>query len=204
MRTRFQALLLLLPAAACTADAPPPGPSAVRSAGDVTDAVLEAARPDGNWLTYGGNYAEDRFSTLEEITRDNVGELGLAWTYDIELRGGVEATPPVVGGVMYISSPWSVVHAIDTRTGERLWRHDPGVPRIRGRLACCGVVNRGVALYEGKLIVGTIDGRLLAPDAETGEVVWEALTVDPNEAYSVTGAVRVAHGLAIIGNGVAG
>ncbi|MYH10444.1 MAG: PQQ-binding-like beta-propeller repeat protein, partial [Gemmatimonadales bacterium] len=201
MRTRFHALLLLAPVAACTADAPPPEPSAVRSASDVTDAVLEAARPDGNWLTYGGNYAEDRFSTLDEVTRDNVNELGLAWTYDIELRGGVEATPLVVGGVMYISSPWSVVHAIDTRTGERLWRHDPGVPRIRGRLACCDVVNRGVALYEGKVIVGTIDGRLVALDAETGDVVWETLTIDPNEAYTITGAVRVVQGLAIIGNG---
>ena len=88
MRTRLHALLLLAPVAACTADAPPPEPSAVRSASDVTDAVLEAARPDGNWLTYGGNYAEDRFSTLNEITRDNVDGLGLAWTYDIELRGG--------------------------------------------------------------------------------------------------------------------
>lgn len=201
MRTRLHALLLLLPAAACTADAPPPEPSSVQSASDVTDAVLVAARPDGNWLTYGGNYAEDRFSTLEEITRDNVDELGLAWTYDIELRGGVEATPLVVGGIMYISSPWSVVHAIDTRTGERLWRHDPGVPRIRGRLACCGVVNRGVALYEGKVIVGTIDGRLIALDAESGDVVWETLTIDPNEAYTITGAVRVVQGLAIIGNG---
>ena len=201
MRTRLHALLLLLPAAACTADTPPPEPSSVQSASDVTDAVLVAARPDGNWLTYGGNYAEDRFSTLEEITRDNVDELGLAWTYDIELRGGVEATPLVVGGIMYISSPWSVVHAIDTRTGERLWRHDPGVPRIRGRLACCGVVNRGVALYEGKVIVGTIDGRLIALDAESGDVVWETLTIDPNEAYTITGAVRVVQGLAIIGNG---
>ena len=88
MRTRLHALLLLVPAAACTADAPPPEPASIQSAGDVTDAVLETARPDGNWLTYGGNYAEDRFSTLDQITRDNVDELGLAWTYDIELRGG--------------------------------------------------------------------------------------------------------------------
>ena len=167
MRTRLHALLLLVPAAACTSDMAP-APDRVESARDVTDAVLEAAGPDANWLTYGGNYAEDRFSTLDDVTRDNVDQLGLAWTYDIELRGGVEATPLVVGGVMYISSPWSVVHAIDTRTGERLWRHDPGVPRIRGRLACCDVVNRGVALYEGKVIVGTIDGRLIALDAETG------------------------------------
>ncbi len=191
---------LLVLASACSDSSVANAPG-VRSADDITDAVLESARPDGDWLTYGGSYAEDRYSALEQVTRDNVGELGLVWSYDIELRGGVEATPLVAAGVMYVTGPWSVVHAIDARTGERIWRYDPGVPRMRGRLACCDVVNRGVALYEGKVFVGTIAGRLVALDAESGEVVWETLTVDQDKAYTITGAPRVVQGLVVIGNG---
>ncbi len=193
-------LLVLAALTACSSDTPAPAAS-IESADDVTDAVLESATPDGNWLTYGGNYAEDRFSTLEQINQENVSQLGLVWSYDIDLRGGVETTPLVVGGKMFFTGPWSVVHAVDARTGERLWRYDPGVPRIRGRLACCDVVNRGVAMYEGKIFVGTIDGRLIALDAESGDVVWDALTVNQDEAYTITGAPRVVQGLVVIGNG---
>lgn len=197
-RTLLSAFFVVI--SACTGERPVEG-NRVGSASDVDDAALEAATPDGDWLMYGGNYAEDRYSTLEQITPENVGQLGLVWTYDFDLRGGVEATPLVAGGVMYISAPWSVVHAIDVRTGERLWRHDPGVPRIRGRLACCDVVNRGLAMYEGKIFVGTIDGRLVALDAESGTPVWETITVDQGEAYTITGAPRVVQGLVVIGNG---
>ncbi|MCG8469624.1 MAG: PQQ-dependent dehydrogenase, methanol/ethanol family [Gemmatimonadetes bacterium] len=200
MRRGSAALPVLMLVAACGNEAET-NPARLASPSDVTDEVLEAAAPNGDWLMYGGNYAEDRFSTLDQITKENVDQLGLVWSYDFDLRGGVETTPLVVGGVMYASGPWSVVHAIDARTGERLWRYDPGVPRIRGRLACCDVVNRGVAMYEGKIIVGTLDGRLVALDAATGEVVWDALTIDPNEAYTITGAPRVVQGLVIIGNG---
>ncbi len=188
-------------ALACGPDQPGSPATGALTAADVTDAVLATAEAGADWLTYGGNYSEDRYSILTEITRDNVHELGLAWTYDIDLRGGVETTPLVVGGVMYLTGPWSTVHAIDTRTGERLWRHDPGVPRIRGRLACCDVVNRGAALYEGKVIVGTIDGRLVALDAEDGSVVWETLTINPDQAYTITGAPRIVQGMVVIGNG---
>jgi len=200
MRPRPTLPALLLAMCACAGDGPAQRVP-IESVQDVDDAALEAATPDGDWLMYGGNYAEDRYSTLEQVTRENVNQLGLMWTYDFDLRGGVEATPLVAGGVMYISAPWSVVHAIDARTGERLWRHDPGVPRIRGRLACCDVVNRGLAMYEGKVFVGTIDGRLVALEAETGTPVWETVTVDQGEAYTITGAPRVVQGLVVIGNG---
>ncbi len=196
MRLRPAAAAIVLTTVGCG------GPSGDPSGpGTVTDEVLARAVPDGDWLTYGGSYAEDRFSPLDQITLDNVAELGLVWSYDFELRGGVETTPLVLDGVIYATGPWSVVHAIDARTGQRLWRHDPGVPRQRGRLACCDVVNRGAALYEGKVFVGTIDGRLVALDAETGRVEWETLTVDPDLAYTITGAPRVVEGLVVIGNG---
>ncbi|MDH3733809.1 MAG: PQQ-dependent dehydrogenase, methanol/ethanol family [Gemmatimonadota bacterium] len=180
---------------ACAPGPPATGPDAV------SDEALEEAGPENNWLTYGGNYYEDRYSLLGQITPDNVGELGLVWSYPLELRGGVETTPLVVDGVMYVTGPWSVVHAIDALTGERLWRHDPGVPRLRGRLACCDVVNRGAAVYEGKVFVGTIDGRLVALDAHTGEPIWDVVTVDQGEAYTITGAPRVVAGNVVIGNG---
>jgi quinohemoprotein ethanol dehydrogenase len=200
MRFHYLVAVFLIAISACEMQSTPEDVR-LEGASAVDDAVLESATPDGDWLTYGGNYAEDRYSTLEQITKGNVDQLGLVWSYDFELRGGVEATPLVAGGVMYTSGPWSVVHAIDVRTGERIWRHDPGVPRIRGRLACCDVVNRGVAMYEGKIFVGTIDGRLVALDADTGEPVWEALTVNQDEPYSITGAPRVVQGLVVIGNG---
>ena len=169
---------------------------------DVTTRQLEAAAGEpANWVTHGGDYAEDRFSTLERITPENVERLGLVWAYDMPLRGGVEATPLVVGGVMYTTGPWSMVFAFDARSGELLWSFDPQVPRLRGLQACCDVVNRGVALYEGHVFVGTLDGRLIALDAGRGTPVWEVVTVDQTKDYSITGAPRIVNGLVIIGNG---
>ena len=187
---------VLLAALACApAGAPPTGADAV------DQRALERAGLGGDWLTYGGNYYEDRYSTLDRITPENLADLGLVWSYPFDLRGGVETTPLVVDGVMYATGPWSVVHAIDARSGERLWRYDPGVPRQRGRLACCDVVNRGAAVWEGKVFVGTLDGRLVALDADTGETLWDVVTVDQGDAYTITGAPRVVKGNVIIGNG---
>ncbi|HEM46966.1 MAG TPA: PQQ-dependent dehydrogenase, methanol/ethanol family, partial [Alphaproteobacteria bacterium] len=104
-------------------------------------------------------------------------------------------------GVLYATASWSIVFALDAATGREIWRYDPLVPRHRSRFACCDVVNRGVALYEGKVFVGTIDGRLIALDAKTGEPVWERLTVDPSRPYTITGAPRVYDGKVLIGNG---
>ena len=169
---------------------------------DVTSQRLEAASSEpANWITHGGDYAEDRFSTLGEINVGNVDRLGLVWAYDMPLRGGVEATPLVVDGVLYMSGPWSMVFAFEARTGELRWSFDPEVPRLRGLQACCDVVNRGVALYEGSVFVGTLDGRLIALDAGTGTPVWEVVTVDQTKDYSITGAPRIGEGRVIIGNG---
>jgi PQQ-dependent dehydrogenase (methanol/ethanol family) len=170
--------------------------------GYVTDTELDRAAADPSvWLTHGGDYSEDRYSELDLIDLSNVSRLGLAWTFDTGLRGGHEATPLVADGVMYLTGPWSTVYALDARTGDLLWRHDPQVPRLRGLLACCDVVNRGVALYEGLVYVGTLDGRLVALDVASGSPVWETLTVDQDKAYTITGAPRVINGLVVIGNG---
>jgi quinohemoprotein ethanol dehydrogenase len=154
-----------------------------------------------DWPSYGLDAAETRYSRLEQIDDSNVGELGLVWTYDLASTRGVEATPLVVDGIMYVTASWSVVHAVDARTGRRLWSYDPEVPRSSGFKACCDVVNRGVALYKGKVYVGAFDGRLIALDAATGKPVWQQDTIiDKARPYTVTGAPRVIKGQVLIGN----
>src|SRR5690606_7923043 len=165
-------------------------------------AIIENARESRNWPSYGLDYAETRFSRLRQIDTSNVKRLGLVWAYDLASTRGVEATPLVVDGIMYVSASWSIVHAIDARTGKRLWTYDPKVPREAGYRGCCDVVNRGVALYRGKVYVGAYDGRLIALDAATGDVVWEKDTIaDHSFSYTITGAPRVVKGNVIIGNG---
>ena len=162
---------------------------------------IETASGGEEWLTYGGTYDEQRHSTLAAINTDNVDQLGVAWTFDLATNRGVEATPIVVDGVMYVTSAWSLVYALDAKTGEELWEHDPDVDRAVGVNACCDVVNRGVAVYDGKVYVGVIDGRLQALDAKTGDLVWETVTVDQSKPYTITGAPRVVNGKVLIGNG---
>src|SRR6266403_1333131 len=155
-----------------------------------------------DWPTIGLDYAETRFSKLNQINTDNVKNLGLMWSYNLESIRGVEATPVVVDGIMYVTAYWSVVHAVDARTGKRIWSFDPGVDREKGYKGCCDVVNRGVALYKGKVFVGAYDGRLIALDAVTGNKVWEKDTItDHSRSYTVTGAPRVFNGQVVIGNG---
>ena len=108
-----------------------------------------AKTPD--WPSYGLDYAETRFSKLDQINAGNVKDLGLAWSYNLESTRGVEATPLVVDGIMYVTASWSVVHAVDVRTGRKIWSYDPKVDRAKGFRGCCDVVNRGVALYQGKV-----------------------------------------------------
>ena len=168
----------------------------------VNDKQLRRAdeRP-GEWLTHGRDYAETRFSPLKQIDAASVARLGLAWSFEAETNRGLEATPLVAGGVIYTTGSWSMVYAVDARTGKLIWKWDPMVPREFGQKACCDVVNRGVALYRGKVYVGTLDGRLVALDAATGKPVWQVVTVDQTQAYTITGAPRVVQGHVIIGNG---
>src|SRR2546423_5469082 len=155
-----------------------------------------------DWPTIGLDYAETRFSKLHDVNAGNVKKLGLVWSYPLESSRGVEATPVVVDGIMYQTASWSVVHAIDARTGKRLWSYDPKVDREKGYKGCCDVVNRGVALWKGKVFVGVYDGRLVALDAVTGKVAWEKDTlIDKEHSYTITGAPRVFNGKVVIGNG---
>ena len=163
--------------------------------------IVNADKEPGNWLEHGRTYSEQRFSPLDQITDKTIGGLGLAWFWNTGTTRGIEATPIVVDGTMFTSGPWSVVFAHNAKTGELLWQYDPQVPKERGKLACCDVVNRGVAVWKGKVFVGTIDGRLIALDAGTGEPVWQQLTIDPERPYTITGAPRVVHDKVIIGNG---
>jgi quinohemoprotein ethanol dehydrogenase len=166
-----------------------------------TDADIANGATSTDWLTYGHDYAETRFSTLAQVNADNVDELGVAWTFDTDSYRGLEATPLVKDGVIYATRPWSSVFALDARTGEKLWDYDPQVDKSIGWKACCDVVNRGVALYEDKVYVGAIDGRLIALDAKTGTEVWSVQTTDPERPYTITGAPRIADGKVLIGNG---
>jgi quinohemoprotein ethanol dehydrogenase len=163
--------------------------------------IRKADREAGNWMTHGRTYDEQRFSPLKQINAANVHQLGLAWSVDLQADFGLEATPLVIDGAMYVTTSWSRVHALDAATGRELWKYDPQVPRETLARACCGPVNRGVAAWEGKVFVGTLDGRLVALDAATGKPVWEVWTVEKDSVYTITGAPRVVKGKVIIGNG---
>jgi PQQ-dependent dehydrogenase (methanol/ethanol family) len=154
-----------------------------------------------NWLAHGRTWSEQRYSPLDQINESNVAELRLAWYVDLDTNRGQEATPIVVDGVMYSTSAWSKVQAVDAKSGRLLWQYDPEVPGIWDVRACCGVQNRGVAVWKGRVYSGTLDGRLLALDAETGKLVWEINTTDQEKSYTITGAPRIIGDKLVIGNG---
>ena len=176
-------------------------PQPQRGPADVDGArILAADSEPGNWMTYGRTYNEQRFSPLDQINDQNASQLGLSWSYDLDTARGQEATPIVVDGVMYVSTAWSKVKALDARTGALLWAYDPKVDGSWGPKACCDVVNRGVAVWKGKVFVGALDGRLVALDAKTGNVAWSQQTTDPSKPQTITGAPRVVKGKVLIGN----
>src|SRR5687767_11946596 len=168
----------------------------------VDDNALRNAGKGTEWLSLGMGWDEKRYSTLTEINPTNIGKLGLAWSYDVGPGGGPqEATPLFANGVLYGITNWSITFAVDARTGKEIWRYDPQVPPGSVRL-CCGVISRGIALYEGKVIVPVVDGRLVALDAASGKVLWSVVTIpkENSQNYSLTMAPRVMKGKVIIGN----
>jgi quinohemoprotein ethanol dehydrogenase len=169
--------------------------------GQIDDARLKnAANEPQNWLAHGGDQQAHRFSGLTQITPENIAGLKPAWFMEFDTKRGQEATPIVVDGVAYVTTAWSKVYAVDAKTGKQLWFYDPKVPGDAGPKGCCDVVNRGPAVYQGKVFAGTYDGRLIALDARTGKLVWSATTTDPKAVYSISSAPRVANGLVYIGN----
>ncbi len=180
-----------------------PAPSASTAAGTATEAAIADFSKSGlDWPATGGDYTERHFSPLTQINATNVATLGLAWQGDLDSHRGIEGTPIMVDGTLYATSTWSRVMAFDAVTGEKKWTYDPQVPRGIARIFCCDVVNRGVAVANGKVYVGTLDGRLVALDARSGTPVWTVDTVtDKSKPYSITGAPRVVKGKVLIGNG---
>lgn len=175
-----------------------PGPKA----GKVDAVRLTAADSDGsNWMSYGRTYSEQRYSPLTQVNTDTVAKLGVAWSHEFDTDRGQEATPLIVDGTLYTTTNWSKVYAFDAKTGAPKWSYDPKVDGKRGFSACCDTVNRGVAVWNGMVYVGALDGRLIALDAETGKVKWSVVTVDQSKPYTITGAPRVIKGKVMIGNG---
>ena len=177
-------------------------PMLAQQAKTVDDAALKNAGTSGQeWLTYGFTQGETRYSPLDQINAGNVKRLGLAWWYDLGPGGGgQEATPLVWNGTIYGITNWSVVFAVDARTGKERWRWDPEVNQAAVRPSiCCGVVNRGIAIYQNLVIAPVIDGRMEALDLETGKPVWEARVAWSQDEYTITMAPRVASGKVIVG-----
>jgi len=161
----------------------------------------------GEWPELGGGWRGEHYSPLARIDAANAAQLGFAWEYEARSRRGrvehgQEATPIAVGGVLYVAGPWGSVFAVDGRTGAERWRYDPEVDGSYARHACCDVVNRGVAVHDGRVYVGTLDGHLVALDAASGAELWRADTLIEREtrAYTITGPPKVAKDVVVIGN----
>jgi len=188
------------PDAPATAEAPA-APAAPAGPGAVTrERFVNADSEPEQWMGHGGTWKEQRFSALDQINDQNVDRLGLAWYAELGTLKGVTATPVIVDGVLYNTSAYSLTTAYNAATGELIWTYDPQVSAADARAACCGPSNRGVAVWNGKVFVGALDGRLIALDAATGTPVWETQTLIEGQPLSVTGAPRMAGNLVVIGN----
>ena len=180
------------------------GPALFGQAKRIDDLLLKnagKAATDGDWLSYGLTPGETRFSPLKQIDSTNVNRLGLAWSFEVGPGGGnQEATPLVFNGIIYSVTNYSVVFAVDARTGKEVWRWDPEVnQKATSDKMCCGVVNRGIALYHDKVYVPVNDGRLIAVDMHTGKPVWEARVTYPQLEQTLTVAPRIAKGKVVVG-----
>jgi PQQ-dependent dehydrogenase (methanol/ethanol family) len=205
LRLTTLAAIALLSALAITScsqvDKSPPDAKVAAPARVDSARIVDANGDPGNWMSHGRSYDEQRFSPLAQIDAGNASRLGLEWSFDFPTNRGIESTPLVIDGVMYVTSSWSMVFALDAKTGRLLWHYDPEVPREWGVNACCDAVNRGVAAWNGRIYVGTLDGRLVALDAKTGKPAWSVRTTTQDKPYTITGAPRVVKGKVLIGNG---
>ncbi len=194
---KFRSMVAIVALAALSACGSPQGGKNAA----VDDARLLKAEADGdNWLSYGRTHDEQRFSPLTDISDNNVGQLGLEWSADLDTARGQESTPVVVDGVMYVTTAWSMVKAYDAATGKALWNYDPKVPRAKLVDVCCDAVNRGVAVYKGRVYVGTLDGYLVALNADDGKVLWKNRTIPEGSHMAITGAPRIVKGKVLIGS----
>ncbi len=196
-RSRIMVSALALALASCTTASS--DTASLTAAASSQDPLAHPAA--GEWTSDGRDYTAQRYSPLTQINAGNVGQLGLAWYADLDTYRGVEATPLYADGVIYNTLSWNITTAYDARTGEVLWTYDPRTPREFGRYACCEPVSRGLAMSGNKIIIATLDGRLIALDKDSGAELWSTRTfeLDTGFAYSITGAPRVFGDKVVVG-----
>ena len=169
--------------------------------GDIDQYRLLEDKNPGDWLTLGRDYQQSYFSPLKLINRSTVPELGFAWQYELKNISGLQATPIVIDGIMFTSGPWGAAYALDAKTGKELWRFNPKIDVSQLGKACCGQVNRGVAVWHSMVYVASIDGYLYSLDAATGKQVWSVNTITERQrGYTITGAPYIAGDAVVIGN----
>lgn len=169
--------------------------------GDMTlatqDLLSRAAGDGNNFLHTNGNYAQTRFYPNRQINASNVSKLRPAWVFQTEVVETMETTPIVINGIMYVTTAFNHVYALDARTGQQIWHYKHNMGPIT--TFCCGPNNRGVAAYEDMVYMGTLDAKLVALNAKTGAVVWEQQIADPELGYSETMAPTAVNGRILIG-----
>ncbi len=205
-------LTLLLSSAllltSCGKAPPQSDPDAVQNAsgpssyGNVTrERLFKADKEPGQWLTEGRDFGKGHYSALDQINLQNIGKLGFAWDYKTSTSRGMESNPLMIDGVLYTSGPTGRVFAIKASTGQEIWRFDPQSDGQVNRYTCCDEVNRGIAIWEGMVYVGSLDGRLFALDAATGAVKWQVDSfIYKDRAYTSSGAPQIAGNVVVIGN----
>jgi quinohemoprotein ethanol dehydrogenase len=200
MMRRWSSLALALGLAVCAVGAT--AADAPARYGRIDDKrMMNAASEPQNWLVHGGDLSGRHYSALDQINAASVKDLKPAWSLDFDTVRNQEAEPIVVDGVAYVTTAASKVYAVDAASGKLLWKYDPKVSGLALATACCEIVNRGAAVYKGRVYVGALDGRLIALDARTGAEVWSAQTFPKDSLYTITGYPRVIRGKVIIGNG---
>ncbi|MCC7252138.1 PQQ-dependent dehydrogenase, methanol/ethanol family [Hyphomicrobium sp.] len=169
----------------------------------VDDAVLADPDQKENWLAYGKDFSEQRFSPLDQINADSISKLGLAWSLALPGDKSLLSTPLVVDGTMYFTGSYSKARAVDVKTGKLVWEYDPETLKHAGadRARNMWDSSRGLAFYKGKVIIGTADGRLIALDAKSGSPIWSTQTTDPKLPQYISGAPKAFRDLVVIGNG---
>jgi quinohemoprotein ethanol dehydrogenase len=172
----------------------------VAASSTIDNAALNDEADGRNWAAYGRTFSESHYSPLTEINRETVSRLNLAWTLDLDVTNPI-STPLAVDGVLYVAAGYSLVHAVDAKTGKLLWRYDPEVAKVAGKKLRTGWGIRGLAYWKGRVYVGTHDGRLLALDAKKGTLDWSVQTLDPNDGTFISGPPRVFNDKVIIGFG---
>jgi quinohemoprotein ethanol dehydrogenase len=176
--------------------------SCAKSPLQIDDASIADSQQTNEWLAYGRTHSETRFSPVKDINVDTVDSLGVDWYLDLPDDVGLIGTPLVVDGVLYFAGTMNVIRAVNASTGELLWEYDPQVAKeVEGHKQAGWVHSRGLSFYEDKLLAATWDGRLLALDAKSGELLWSTRTFGLDEALYITGMPKAFKGMVLVGNG---